>query len=107
MKLLCQRRHETITNLSKEFNVSARTIQRDIDEISDMFPVYVKTGRYNGGVYVVDEFSFEKMYMGNNEIALLEKVRDAHYGGTKLHLNLQEIDTLNKIIINYSKPMVN
>ena len=35
IKLLCRRRHETIINLSKEFNVSVRTIQRDIDEISD------------------------------------------------------------------------
>lgn len=42
IKLLCQRRHETIINLSKEFNVSVRTIQRDIDEISDILPIYVK-----------------------------------------------------------------
>ena len=76
IKLLCQRRHETIINLSKEFNVSVRTIRRERVEISDMLPIYVKTGRYNGGVYVVDGFNGGKMYMSDNEIAVLEKVRD-------------------------------
>ena len=106
IKLLCQRRHETIINLSKEFNVSVRTIQRDIDEISDMLPIYVKTGRYNGGVYVVDGFNVGKMYMSDNEIAVLEKVRETCFSGAKLILNSQEIETLNKIIVNYSKPAV-
>ncbi len=41
-----------------------------------MLPIYVKTGRYNGGVYVVDGFNGGKMYMSDNEIAVLEKVRD-------------------------------
>lgn len=84
IKLLCQRRHETIINLSKEFNVSVRTIQRDIDEISDMLPIYVKTGRYNGGVYVVDEFNADKMYMSDNEIEVLEKVRETYFSGQGL-----------------------
>lgn len=106
IKLLCQRRHETIINLSKEFNVSVRTIQRDIDEISDMLPIYVKTGRYNGGVYVVDGFKADKIYMSDNEIALLKKVRETCFSGAKLTLNSQEIETLNKIIVNYSKPAV-
>ena len=106
IKLLCQRRHETIINLSKEFNVSVRTIQRDIDEISDMLPIYVKTGRYNGGVYVVDGFNVGKMYMSDNEIALLKKVRETYFSGARITLNSQEIETLNKIIVNYSKPAV-
>ena len=71
-----------------------------------MLPIYVKTGRYNGGVYVIDGFSFDKMYMGDNEIALLEKVRETCFCGAKLILNSQEVDTLNRIIINYSKPSV-
>ena len=104
IKLLCQRRHKTIINLSKEFNVSVRTIQRDIDEISDMLPIYVKTGRYNGGVYVVDGFNADKMYMSDNEIALLKKVRETCFSGAKLTLYSQEIETLNNIIVNYSKP---
>lgn len=106
MKLLCQRRHETIINLSKEFNVSVRTIQRDIDEISDMLPIYVKTGRYNGGVYVIDGFSFDRMYMSEDELALLKKVRSVSASGEILSLNSQEIDSLNKIIADYTKPTV-
>ena len=91
---------------ANNYNVNERSIQRDIDEISDMLPIYVKTGRYNGGVYVVDGFNADKMYMSDNEIALLEKVRETYFSGAKLTLNSQEIETLNKIIVNYSKPAV-
>ena len=88
------------------YNVNERSIQRDIDEISDMLPIYVKTGRYNGGVYVVDGFNVGKIYMSDNEIALLKKVRETCFSGAKLTLNTQEIETLSKIIVNYSKPAV-
>lgn len=106
MKFLCQRRHETLSSLATEFGVSIRTIQRDIYEISDMIPVYLKTGRYNGGVYVVDGFNIDKMYMSDNDIALLKKVLETCLSGTKLALNSEEIEMLNKIIVNYSKPAV-
>ena len=103
MRFLCQRRHETLPNLATEFGVSVRTIQRDIDEISDILPIYVKAGRYSGGVYVIDGFNFDRMYMNDNEIALLEKISKER---GKLSLSFQESETLNKIIMNYKKPAV-
>lgn len=67
MSLLCKRRHETMSNLATEFGVSVRTIQRDIDEISDMVPVYVKTGRYEGGVYMMDGYSSDWINVDGKE----------------------------------------
>ena len=52
MKLLCRRRSETIRNLAFEFEVSERTIRRDIDILSLNEPIYTQVGRYGGGVYV-------------------------------------------------------
>ena len=106
MRLLCQRRHEIIPNLATEFGVSVRTIQRDIEEISDILPVYVKTGRYNGGVYVVEGFHLDKMYMGVDEISLLEKIKEMSVGNRKILLSFKETELLNKIIMNYKKPAV-
>lgn len=103
MRFLCQCRHETLPKLAAEFGVSVRTIQRDIDEISDIFPIYVKTGRYNGGVYVIDGFSLDRMYMNDNEIALLKKI-NAERG--KLSLSYEETEMLNRVIISYQKPAV-
>ena len=75
----------------------------DIDEISDIFPIYVKTGRYNGGVYVIDGFYFDRMYMNDSEIALLKKINAER---VKLSLSFEETETLNKIIMSYQKPVV-
>ena len=103
MRFLCQCRHETLPKLAAKFGVSVRTIQRDIDEISDIFPIYVKTGRYNGGVYVIDGFYLDRMYMNDSEIALLKKINAER---VKLSLSFEETETLNKIIMSYQKPVV-
>ena len=63
-----------MSNLALEFSVSVRTIQRDIDEISDMMPIYVKAGKYKGGVYVLDDYTMDRMYMTTKELLLLKKV---------------------------------
>jgi len=73
MKVLCRRRHETIYNLACEFGVSTRTIQRDIEILSATEPIYTQSGRYCGGVYVVDGYSVDRMYMDNAEIDVLKK----------------------------------
>lgn len=103
MRFLCQCRHETLPKLAAKFGVSVRTIQRDIDEISDIFPIYVKTGRYNGGVYVIDGFYLDRMYMNDSEIAILKKINAER---VKLSLSFEETETLNKIIMSYQKPVV-
>lgn len=99
MKLLCKRRYETMSNLSDEFGVSIRTIHRDIDELTFLMPLYVKSGRYDGGVYVGDDYTMDKMYMTTEEINLLIKVRKM----TSDKLSKLENTLLDQIIKAYSK----
>lgn len=68
MKILCRRQHETMKNLASEFGVSMRTIQRDVEALSLTEPIYTQTGKYTGGVFVVDGYSVDRMYMTDAEI---------------------------------------
>lgn len=46
----------TAPELAEEFNVSVRTIYRDIDALYDSgIPIYTEAGR-NGGIYLADDF---------------------------------------------------
>ena len=105
MRLLCRRRHETIRNLAKEFGVSERTIQRDIEVLSISEPIYTQLGKYKGGVYVVDDYYWDRMYMSNEEICLLNKLYCLVTDGVLILTN-SEADILNRIISQYSKPMI-
>ena len=73
MRILCRRRHETISNLAQEFGVSPRTILRDIEMLSVSEPIYTQCGRY-GGVYVSDDYSMSRMYMTEKELSVLHKL---------------------------------
>lgn len=101
MKHLCKRRHDTIENLAFEFDVSTRTIRRDIDTLSISEPIYTQTGRY-GGVYVMDGYYIGQLYMSDEEINVLKKLHSS-----KVIQNLlknDELKTLEHIIDDYSKP---
>ena len=91
-----------MSNLASEFSVSVRTIQRDINEISDMIPIYVKTGKYKGGVYVVDDYTMDRMYMSAKEVLLLEKV----YKEMNKQFSEDEKILFKYIINSYTNPLV-
>lgn len=103
MKILCRRRYETICNLASEFGVSERTIQRDIEILSISEPIFTQSGKYGGGVYVVDGYSMERMYMTSEEIDVLRKLYIAADENTWL-LTLEEKELLGMLISQYSKP---
>lgn len=52
--LLCRRRRENVQNLASEFEVSERTIRRDIEELTLSYPIETICGRYGGGVKMAD-----------------------------------------------------
>ena len=68
----------TMSEMSEEFDVSVKTIQRDIDYLSGvmMIPIYCQSGKYEGGVYIDDDYRWDKMYMTIEQISLLIKVRE-------------------------------
>lgn len=103
MKILCRRQHETMSNLASELGVSIRTIQRDIDTLSISEPIYTQTGKYNGGVYIVEGYSFDRMYMTERELEVLKKLYIATTETATL-LTIGEKEILHGLISQYSKP---
>ncbi len=103
MKILCRRRNETVNNLATELKVSPRTIERDIEFLSTTEPIYTQPGRYSGGVYIVEGYSMERMYMSDEEIGVLEKIFTA-VDGQASFLTYEELCILKSVISQYSKP---
>ena len=103
MKILCRRRYETIRNLACEFGVSMRTVQRDLEVLSGSEPIYTQFGKYGGGVYVVEDYSMDRMYMKEQEIDVLRKLYIAADKYKDL-LTTDEKNLLKSLISQYSKP---
>lgn len=59
MKQLCRQRYATMPELAEKYAVSVRTIQRDIFELTFLMPVYVKSGRHDGGIYVEESYHMD------------------------------------------------
>ena len=106
MKILCRRRYETMHNLASEFDVSVRTVQRDIEVLSITEPIYTKSGKYDGGVYVMEGYSMDRMYMTDAELNLLRKLYIAADEQNSL-LTDYEKSLLGSLISQYSKPPKN
>ena len=104
IKILCRRRYETIGNLANEFNVSYRTLRRDIEALSSYIPIYTQNGRYGGGVYMVEGYSMDNIYMNEDELILLNKIFSI-LSTPETFLCEHELDKLQKIIMKYSKPV--
>ena len=104
MRILCRRRHETISNLAEEFGVSNRTIQRDVEALSVSEPIYAQCGRYDGGVYVMDDYVMNRMYMTDSEIDVLHKLLSSAKNKSICNLSEDEMKILDHIISCYTKP---
>ena len=102
LSYLRRKRHATMTELADEFGVTVRTIQRDIYEIEASFhaPIDVKCGKYDGGVYIVGDYTFDRMYMCEEELRLLCKAKQLLAN----RLSDKESALLEQIIRNYTKP---
>lgn len=90
--------------LADRFGVSIRTIKRDIDELGYIIPLQTKSGRYNGGVYVMKDYRWDMIYMNVTDIELLKRIKGVGQKGGKLILNKDEIKRLEGIIAKYSIP---
>ena len=101
LKYLCRKRHATMPELAGQFGVSVRTIQRDIYEIETTFrvPISVRCGKYDSGVFIVGDYTFDRMYMCEEEISLLRKVQEL--AGDRL--SDKENALLSQMIKNYTK----
>ncbi len=83
----------TATELAEKFEVSVRTIYRDIDALSGAgIPVYAETGR-NGGIHLMDEFVLDKAVLSEEEkqeiLAALQSINTTQ--------NISNSQTLQKL----------
>ncbi len=99
---LCGRSYETMEHLAMELGVSTRTIRRDISELSRAEPIYTQAGRYGGGVYLLEGYRRDRLYLANEEIAFLQKLQEG-----QANLTAQDRATLQGLISKYSKPKIN
>lgn len=101
LKYLCKFRKATMPQLAEMFGVSVRTIQRDILEIEATFrvPLDVRCGKYDGGVYVIGDYRFDRAYMHEDELRLLAKIQKL----VKSQLSDNENSLLSQIIKTYTK----
>lgn len=64
---LLDKGHATAPELAAEFEVSVRTIYRDIEALSSAnIPVYTEAGR-NGGIYLLNDFVLDKAIFSEKE----------------------------------------
>lgn len=103
VKILCRRQHETMHNLASELGVSIRTIQRDVETLSITEPIYTQIGKYTGGVYVVEGYSIDRVYMTDTELNVLKKLYISSDNNISL-LTKDEKKILEGLISQYSKP---
>ena len=65
--ILLNKKTVTASELAKRFNVSTRTIYRDIDELSvSGVPVYATQGA-NGGISILEEYTVNRTALSNSE----------------------------------------
>ena len=103
IRILCRKRRVTIASLAKELNVSTRTILRDIVVLSITEPIYTQCGRYGGGVYIIDGYHMNRMFMTDEELTLLHKLLSFGKGKKQCDLKDNEIKLLEKIISQYTR----
>lgn len=103
IRLLCRRKHETIKNLASELSVSEKTIRRDVEALSLSEPIYTQMGRYGGGVYIMDGYSMDRMYMKSEELDVLQKLSMTVKENIS-SFSTEEKKILDTIILEYTKP---
>ena len=104
IKILMVNGKTTVKELSERLQVSQRTILRDIDTLSLHKPICAIGGR-GGGVYILDTYNVNRVYMKEYESELLKRIlSDAEQSGS-CSLSKSDIGLLNEIITFYSEPL--
>lgn len=73
---LCARRQDTVDNLAQEFDVSEKTIRRDIELLMCSYPIATVRGRYGGGVKMEDWYRPHKNILSQEQKTVLIHLLD-------------------------------
>ena len=108
---LLDREHATAPELAAEFEVSPRTIYRDVEALSSAgIPIYTEPGR-NGGIYLLQDFILDRAILSENEkqevLTVLQSIFATGYTGGKELLTklsaLFNVNTRNWLEIDFSR----
>ena len=73
LERFCVRRHDTRANLAFEFDVSMRTIERDILVLSLDYPIYTRRG-HGGGIFVEKWYRLDRKYLTEEQTDLFKRL---------------------------------
>lgn len=108
---LLDRKRATAPELAAEFEVSPRTIYRDIEALSSVgIPIYTEPGR-NGGIYLLQNFILDRVILSENEkqevLTAIQSISATGYTGGKEMLTklsaLFNINTRNWLEVDFSR----
>lgn len=93
-----RRRFDTYANLAFEFDVSTKTIQRDIQILMCSYPIETVRGRYGGGVRAMTDLFLEgsssKHRLNAEQMELLLRIRKS--------LSSNDVNTLDSILSQFA-----
>lgn len=92
----------TSKELAIRLQVTRRTILRDMDALSILYPISVNYGR-GGGYYIVNYKALNQPSLKGFEIALLEKITSEIDRSSVCSLTPEENQVLKDMIAVYSK----
>lgn len=95
LEYLLEHRETTRFELSNHFNVSLRTIERDILILSCSYPIITIQGG-GGGIKIADGYRLGMKYLSESQAALLEQLSETLSG--------KDLEIMQSILIIFSKP---
>ena len=108
---LLDRKRATAPELAAEFEVSPRTIYRDVEALSSVgIPIYAEPGR-NGGICLLQNFILDRAILSENEkqevLTAIQSISATGYAGGKEMLTklsaLFNINTRNWLEVDFSR----
>ena len=108
---LLDRKRATAPELAAEFEVSTRTVYRDVEALSSAgIPIYAEPGR-NGGIYLLQDFVLDRAILSENErqeiLTAMQSIFATGYtGGKEMLIKLSalfNINTRNWLEVDFSR----
>ena len=94
-EFLSDYRKSTVPYLAEYFEVSEKTIRRDLTVLSESVPVYLLAGQ-NGGVFVDEHWYLGRRYFTEDQSNLLKQLIPG--------LQPEEQEILRKMLVTFEKP---
>ena len=95
LEYLLEHRETTRFELSNHFNVSLRTIERDVLILSCSYPIITIQGG-GGGIKIADGYRLGMKYLSESQAALLEQLSETLSG--------KDLEIMQSILKIFSKP---